>query len=75
VLQGHCEAVGRDYGEIEKTVLGTVEMRDDGSAQELVDLAGELGEAGFDHLIFNMPNPHELKSLEIIAEKVIPQLA
>jgi F420-dependent oxidoreductase-like protein len=75
VLQGHCEAVGRDYGEIEKTVLGTVEMKDAGSAQELIDLAGELEEAGFDHLIFNMPNPHELKSLEIIAEKVIPQLA
>jgi alkanesulfonate monooxygenase SsuD/methylene tetrahydromethanopterin reductase-like flavin-dependent oxidoreductase (luciferase family) len=75
VLQGHCEAVSRDYGEIEKTVLGTVEMKDAGSAQELIDLSGELEEASFDHLIFNMPNPHELKSLEIIAEKVIPLLA
>jgi F420-dependent oxidoreductase-like protein len=74
ILQGHCEAQGRDYAEIEKTVLGTVEMQDGGSAQELIDLAGELKEAGFDHLIFNMPNPHEIRPLEVIVEEVIPQI-
>ena len=74
VLKGHCQAFDRDYAEIEKTVLGTVEIKDDGSVQELIDLAGELEQAGFDHLIFNMPNPHEIKPLEIISEKVIPQL-
>lgn len=75
VLQGHCRSLGRDYSEIEKTVLGTVEIRDEGSAQELVELAAELKEAGFDQLIFNMPNPHEIKPLEIIVEYVIPQLS
>ena len=74
VLKGHCQAFDRDYAEIEKTVLGTVEIKDDGSVQELIDLAGELEQAGFDHLIFNMPNPHEIKPLEIISEKVITQL-
>jgi F420-dependent oxidoreductase-like protein len=75
VLKGHCQTFDRDFNEIEKTVLGTVKIEDAGSAQELVDLAGELEEAGFDHLIFNMPNPHEIKPLEIICEKVIPRLA
>jgi F420-dependent oxidoreductase-like protein len=74
VLQEHCQSFDRDYAEIEKSVLGTVKIEDDGSAQELIDLAGELEEAGFDHLIFNMPDPHEIKPLETIIEKVIPQL-
>lgn len=75
VLQGHCADLGRDYGEIEKTVLGTVDMSDgDGSVRKLIDLAGELGELGFDHLIFNMTNPHEITPLELIAQKVIPEV-
>lgn len=75
VLQMHCDDLGRNYDEIEKTVLGTTEITSDlDSTQELIDLAGELGELGFDHMIFNMPNPHEIKPLETIAERVIPAI-
>ena len=75
VLQMHCDDLGRNYEDIEKTVLGTTEINGDvDSTQELIDLAGELGELGFDHIIFNMPNPHEIKPLETIAERVIPAI-
>jgi len=76
VLRGHCEAVGRDYEEIERTALGTVNLADDGmKADQVIDLCRELNEAGIEHLIFNMPNVHEIWPLETFGEKVIPAVA
>jgi F420-dependent oxidoreductase-like protein len=76
VLQRHCEDVGRDYQEIERTALGTVNLAPDGmTVEEVIGLCRELSEAGIQHLIFNMPNVHEIKPLETFGEKIIPAVA
>lgn len=76
VLRRHCENVGRDYGEIEKTTLGTIKIAPDAmSADELVELCEGLAEIGIDQAIFNMPNAHEITPIETIGKEVIPVVA
>jgi F420-dependent oxidoreductase-like protein len=76
VLKGHCDDVGRDYAEIERTALGTANLAPDGmSADDVIGLCRELNHAGVQHLIFNMPNVHELTPLETFGEKIIPAVA
>jgi F420-dependent oxidoreductase-like protein len=76
VLRGHCENVGRDYEQIERTALGTTNLAEDAmTAGDVVDLCREMNEAGIEHLIFNMPNVHEIAPLETFGEKIIPAVA
>jgi F420-dependent oxidoreductase-like protein len=76
VLRGHCEDLGRDYEEIERTALGTINLAPDGmTAEEVIEQCRELNEAGVQHLIFNMPNVHEIEPLETFGEKIIPAVA
>ncbi len=76
VLRGHCEDVGRDYAEIERTALGTVYLAPDRmSVDDVIGLCRELNDAGVQHLIFNMPNVHEIRPLETFGEKIIPAVA
>src|SRR5215213_3903914 len=43
VLKGHCDDVGRDYAEIERTALGTANLAPDGmSADDVIGLCREL---------------------------------
>ena len=76
VLQRHCEDIGRDYEEIECTALGTVNLAPDGmTEEEVVETCRELSAVGIQHLIFNMPNVHEIKPLETFGERIIPAVA
>ena len=76
VLEGHCEEVGRDYDEIEKTGLGTVQLGPEGmSSDEVVEVCREMSEAGIEHLIFNMPNVREIGPLETFGQEIIPTVA
>ena len=76
VLRRHCEDVGRDYEEIERTALGTVNLAQDGMTEDdVIGLCRELNGAGIEHLIFNMPNVHEIRPLETFGEKIIPAVA
>ena len=75
-LKQNCARFGRSYDEIEKTVLGTIRIAPDAmSVDDVISLCGELAEMGFHHVIFNMPNVHEIAPLEIIGQEVIPQVA
>jgi F420-dependent oxidoreductase-like protein len=76
VLQGHCEDVGRDYEEIERTALGTVNLAEGGmTADEVIGFCRQMSEAGIQHLIFNMPNVHEIEPLERFGEEIIPAVS
>src|SRR5215210_2564883 len=76
VLRRHCEDVGRDYEEIERTALGTVNLAQDGmTAEGVIGLCRELNEAGIEHLIINMPNVHEIRPLEAFGREIIPAVA
>lgn len=76
VLAGHCEQVGRPYVEIEKTLV-TYSLLAPGrqTASQVVDLCGRLAELGFEHVIFILPNIHEIEPLRILGEQVIPQVS
>ena len=73
VLKGHCEAVGRDYDEIDKSVYYTFDTAKPSS--QMVDELGALAAIGFGLALGGVRDIHTLTPLEIIASEVIPQLA
>jgi len=73
VLRGHCEAVGRDYDEIEKTVMFPLEIADDASnAGEILDQLAELAKLGVAHVHSRVDGASTLRPLELIGEHIIP---
>ena len=79
VLRRHCESVGRDYAEIEKTFLTSVSITPDGARRSLtpaamVERLGGTAEAGAQHAIFGVRGVEDLAKLELIGRDVIPQL-
>jgi len=79
VLREHCEAVGRDFNEIERSTLQGVHISADGAdgtetPAQVVDRFGELSDVGVQHMIISMPNVWETDRLELIGREVIPQL-
>jgi F420-dependent oxidoreductase-like protein len=76
VLKRHCQEVGRDYAEIEKTTLDTARL-DSGKAavSALLDQCRALAQLGVQHAIFNMPNVHEIAPLETFRREIIPAVA
>jgi F420-dependent oxidoreductase-like protein len=76
VLRGHCEAIGRRYDAIEKTALATVNLAPGGTtAADVIAQCRDLASLGFQHVIFNMPNVHELAPLETFGREIIPAVA
>ena len=76
VLRGHCEAEGRDYDEIEKTVYFIFDVGPKGEkANEVVDQLGGLAEMGFSAAIGAVANVWDVTPLEVIGSEVIPAVA
>jgi F420-dependent oxidoreductase-like protein len=63
VIRRHCEDVGRDYRDIEKTVLTRVDFAKE-SDDSIVDRVGRLGEIGTQHVIFGVARVWEPGSLD-----------
>ena len=75
VLRMHCEREGRDYDEIDKSVLSPMEVSPGAlTPGEAVGMCRELSEMGFNYVVFNMPNDHEITPIEVIGEEVIPEI-
>ena len=75
VLKSHCDKVGRNYDEIEKTCLESVNLSSGNmTTHQMIDRCRKLSEIGFSHVIVNMPNVSEIKPLEIIGKEVIPEV-
>jgi F420-dependent oxidoreductase-like protein len=76
VLKRHCDDVGRDYDEIEKTALGQVMLGPDGmSVSDLIGMCRGLADTGFDTFIFSIGNVHDISPIETIGREVIPMVA
>jgi len=41
---------------------------------DVVEMCEELADIGIGHVIFNMPNDHEITPLEAIGREVIPRI-
>ena len=70
ILARHCEEVGRDFDEIERSTL----QSGNDQPSVLVDRFAELADAGAQHVIINLRDPTRLERLEAIGRDVIPQL-
>lgn len=75
-LKGHCEQLGRNYDEIEKTSLGTAHLSaGNDSVSSILERLKVLSDLGFTHAIFNMPNVYEITPLEVFGKEIIPAAA
>jgi F420-dependent oxidoreductase-like protein len=76
VLRAHCEQEGRDYEEIEKTVLYNFDVGDRGQRveQTIADLQG-LAKMGFQVAHGRVVDVSSLRPLEVIGRDVLPAVA
>lgn len=72
VLRGHCDAQGRDYATIEKTVLSRIDVSAGGGA--VVDQLGRYAEAGAETVIGYLIGCETLRPFEVMANEVFPQI-
>ena len=76
VLRQHCVDVGRDYDEIEKTVMMPFDVGANG--EKVDDILGrieEMAKLGIQHVHGRVANVEQIKPIEIIGERVIPAVA
>lgn len=76
VLRAHCEAVGRDYNQIEKTAIFQFDVGERG--EKVDDLVGQLhwlAGMGIETVIGSVKDVWRIEPLEIIGERVIPAVA
>ncbi len=79
VLRAHCERLGRDYDEIERTTLQSLNLDAAGrrgaeTPAQVVERFGELADAGAQHVIFSLHGVADTAKLELIGRDVVPSL-
>jgi F420-dependent oxidoreductase-like protein len=78
VLRRHCEAIGRDPDEVERTTLQSARPDlgdgDGESPGQIVDRFGELADAGAQHVIFSVRNVADPRAIELLGRDVLPAL-
>jgi F420-dependent oxidoreductase-like protein len=73
ILRRHCEQVGREYNQIEKTTLNSVNLAPgQTSAAEVIEQCREQAKLGIGQMIFNMPNVSDINPLEVFGKEIIP---
>lgn len=76
VLREHCEREGRNYDEIDKTVIFRFDVGPKGEKTGgLIDQLGHLAEMGIQTAIGGVLNVSQITPLEIIGRDVIPAVA
>ena len=76
VLRSHCEQVGRNYDDIEKTVLYNFDVGDDGeNVERIIDDLKRLAALGFSVAHGRVMQVASLRPLEVIGEHVVPAVA
>jgi F420-dependent oxidoreductase-like protein len=76
VLRAHCQAEGRSFDEIEKSVLFHIDVGQRGErAAEIVDELGKLAELGIGTVICNVAGIWDRKPIEIMGSEIIPAVA
>ncbi|WP_029138557.1 LLM class F420-dependent oxidoreductase [Nakamurella lactea] len=76
VLRAHCEREGRDYDDIEKTVMLRLDPGENGEhVDELIHTAGELAALGVSEIHGTVPRVSEIRPLEILGAQLVPAIA
>ena len=74
-LREHCERIGRDHTEIEKTALLPLAVDGPGGVERLVEELRRLHETGFTTVYGAVAGVGTITPLETIGTKVIPEIA
>jgi F420-dependent oxidoreductase-like protein len=75
ILRRHCEEVGRNYDEIERTGLDVFNLAPGQmSTTQVVDYCGKLAEIGIQQIIVSLPDVSEIRPIELIGQDVIPAI-
>ncbi len=75
VLRRHCDDVGRNYEEIEKTVTLRMDLGRDGvTPRQIVDEYRTFAEMGFQTAIAALPGVAGLTPLEVVGREIIPAI-
>ena len=76
VLRRHCDAIGRPYDAIERTAIGTLDLRKNGmSTRQAIDYCRSVSDAGIQHLMVSLPGDYELTPIELMGKEIIPAVA
>jgi F420-dependent oxidoreductase-like protein len=76
VLRGHCEAIGRDYDEIEKTVMSSLDVGENAeNVDSLIDHLRDLAKLGIQEVHGRVVGVEQITPLELLGERVIPAVA
>jgi alkanesulfonate monooxygenase len=76
VLRGHCDAVGRDYDEIEKTVMGPLDPGPSGErVADLIDSMRGLADLGVTHYHGSVPDAASIRPIELLGQRVVSAIA
>jgi F420-dependent oxidoreductase-like protein len=80
VLAGHCEDVGRDYADIEKTSLGRLDVTRDGrdgssTPAAAIEYFAGLAGVGIDHAIVSLGDVHSEEMFDLLGAEVIPAVS
>jgi F420-dependent oxidoreductase-like protein len=73
VLKRHCEDVGRNYDDIEKTIIRPMNLGE--GANKIVQDLGAFAEIGVTHCLGHLVGVENVASLEVVARDVMPQIA
>ncbi len=73
VLRQHCDDVGRNYDDIEKTTLSGA--LPDQTSEQIVAFCRDLAAQGVDQALFNMPAGYDMALIERFAKEIIPAVA
>lgn len=76
VLREHCEREGRDYDDIEKTVVFPFDIGVDGEGVErTLEQLRDLADLGIQVAHGRVADVHETRRLEVIGDQVVPEVA
>jgi F420-dependent oxidoreductase-like protein len=76
VLRQHCEDIGRDYDEIQKTVMMPFDPGPNGeNADAILERFEEMAGLGVTHVHGSLKDVGTFRPIEVMAEKVIPAAA
>ena len=76
ILREHCDREGRNYDDIERTVLWIMNPGPNGeNTGDMVVQFGRMAEAGAQTIIGSVGGVDSIKPLEVIGRDVIPQVA
>ncbi len=74
ILREHCDAVGRDYDEIEKTMIRPMGLGEGSSPDQIVQTLGEYAEAGVQTVLGALIGVESITPIETFGRDVIPQI-